>query len=154
VNRGKRGTMAETEGRSWLSRHVAWLAPTVVLSAVALFAGLAFVALQFFFGLMKSCEACQEAIARAKANPSVQAALGTPVEDGLFVTGKISLSGTSGSADVRIPLSGPKGKAGIFVVASRSGGIWSYSTLVVAVDGTGERIDLQAGVPAEAAPTR
>ena len=40
------------------------------------------------FSLMKSSDAYQDAVARAQADPAVQAALGAPIEEGLFVTGR------------------------------------------------------------------
>jgi hypothetical protein len=140
--------VGSTEKRSWLARHAVWLVPTIALAAMAGFAGVTVYGVYFFFGLVKSCGACEEAIARAKAHPAVQAALGGSVEDGLLVTGSVSINNSSGHANLQVPLSGPTRKATLRVVASKSGGTWRFSLLVVEVDGTGERIDLLAGVPA------
>ncbi len=68
--------------------------------------------------------------------------LGTPVEVGLLTTGNISTSGSSGEADLAIPISGPKGGATVYVVASKSEGEWIFSTLVVGLKEGGERINL------------
>ena len=42
-----------------------------------------------------------------------------------------------------IPISGPKGKATIYVTATKSGGEWDYSKLYVQLDQTKERIQLR-----------
>ena len=52
--------------------------------------------------------------------------------------------GRTGHADISIPLSGPDGKGTIYVVAEKSDGQWSFSTLKVAIQPTGEIIDLMA----------
>jgi len=41
------------------------------------------------------------------------------ITDGFFVLGKTNVSGTSGHADLTIPISGPKGKGTIYLVASK-----------------------------------
>ena len=78
----------------------------------------------------------------ARAEPAVEMALGTPIEEGLFVVGNINISGSSGQADLAIPISGPHGKGTIYAMAEKSAGQWTFSTLVVEIKTTGERIDL------------
>ncbi len=58
------------------------------------------------------------------------------------VSGNINVSGPSGQADLSIPISGPDGKATIYAVATKSAGQWTFSTLVVEINGTMQRIDL------------
>ena len=129
--------------RSWWRRKARWLVPLIIILAmVVLFVGVFALAASFVMGLMKSSGAYKEGLARAKAYPAVQAALGAPIEDGFFVTGSISTSGSSGAADLAIPISGPKGKATLCVVASESAGQWSFSTLSVEVKGSSESINL------------
>jgi hypothetical protein len=131
--------------RSWWRRNARWLVPLIVLAAALLFAGLCVLCVEFVsfvMGMMKSCDAYKEGLARAKAHPAVQAALGTPIKDGFFVTGNVSTGGTSGKADLAVPISGPKGKATLCVVASKSAGQWSFSTLAVEVKGSSENISL------------
>ena len=133
--------------RGWLALHAPWLAPLLALALMAAFAGLAFYAFRFLEVSVKSDDACREILVRAKAHPAVQAALGSPVEDARFVTGTLTVGGMTGSVNMRFPLSGPKGKAELFVVGTRTDGVWSYSRLDVRVEGTGERIDLKAEEP-------
>jgi hypothetical protein len=53
------------------------------------------------------------------------------------------VNGASGEANLSIPISGPKGKARIYLKAEKSLGRWNYSDLVVEIEKTGERIDLK-----------
>jgi hypothetical protein len=52
------------------------------------------------------------------------------------------VSGTSGQADMTVPISGPKGKGTIYFVATKFAGQWSFSKLMVEIGATGQRIDL------------
>lgn len=104
----------------------------------------AFVAMIFVvvFGAMKSSDAYKIAVTRAKNDERVVRAIGKPIGEGWFMSGNTKVSGGSGQADLEIPISGPKGKAKIYAVATKSAGEWVYSKLVVRVESTGETIDL------------
>lgn len=91
------------------------------------------------FGVMRSSGACQEAVARAESWPAVVQALGTPLNVGWFVSGTLD---PGRRAEITIPVSGPRGKARIEVVASKTSGDWVFSTLTVRLRSTGERISL------------
>jgi len=95
------------------------------------------------FGAMKSTDVYKQALAQAKADSRVVAALGSPITDGFFVTGKTETSGGSGTADLAVPLSGPKGKGKLYLVATKSGGEWEFSKMVVEVEGSGEKFSLK-----------
>jgi Cytochrome oxidase complex assembly protein 1 len=112
--------------------------------------GLVFVIVSIVFGAMKSSDAYKTALAKAKADPRVVNALGSPITDGFFVSGKANVSGASGEADLAIPISGPKDKGTVYCVASKFAGEWTFSTLIVEVGKTGERIDLTEKGPATA----
>ena len=131
---------------NWWGRNWKWAVPVLVAGAFAIM--IAFFALIFFgiFGLLKSSDAYRLAVEKAKAHPAVVEALGSPVEEGLLVTGNINLNGSSGEADLAIPLSGPKGKGALYLVATKSAGQWNYSQLELVVSGSGTRIDLLAPV--------
>lgn len=99
------------------------------------------------FGAMKSSDAYKIALARAKADPRVIEALGSPIAAGFFVSGTTNVSGSSGQADLAIPISGPDGKGTIYGVASKFAGKWTFSKLVVEVGKTGQKIDLTEEAP-------
>ena len=94
------------------------------------------------FGAMKSSDVYKMAVSRAKADPRVTEAIGSPIKEGRFVGGHTDVSGGSGQADLTIPIHGPKGEAKIYATATKSAGEWHYSQLIVKVENTGERIDL------------
>ena len=112
------------------------LTPLVLVGAFVAFLVLV------IFGALKQSDVYKTAVARAKADSRVAAALGTPIEEGWYLSGTTNVNGASGDADIAIPISGPKGKGTIYAVATKSGGEWSYSKLQVKVDSSGETIDL------------
>ncbi len=128
--------------QSWWSRNWKWFVPVGCLGGIVICLVLVVGILALVFGIMKSSEVYKEAVARAEAHPAVQAAIGAPIEKGMFVTGNINTSGTSGKADLAIPISGPDGKATLFTVAKKSEGQWTFTTLIVEIKDTGLRIDL------------
>jgi len=131
--------------RSWWSRNWKWVVPVgclVLLLPILALAGFVGTILAIVFGSIKSTDVYEQALARARSNPAVVEALGQPVEDGWWMSGHISTSGPSGSADISIPLHGPKGKGTLYAVATKSAGRWEYQTLEVEVDGREDRIDL------------
>jgi hypothetical protein len=77
----------------------------------------------------------------------VTQAIGTPIREGLFLSGNTNVNGDSGKSDMTIPIHGPKGAAKIYVVATKSEGRWEYSKLIVEVEKSGERINLSDQPP-------
>jgi cytochrome oxidase complex assembly protein 1 len=128
--------------RSWWSRNWKWFVPTGCLTVALLFVALIMSIILIVFGAIKSTDVYKDAIARAKANPAVIEALGSPIKEGLFVSGNTNVNGASGEANLSIPISGPNGKGTIYVKAAKSLGRWNYSDLVVEIQQTGTRIDL------------
>ncbi len=96
------------------------------------------------FGALKSTDVYKTALATARTDPRVINALGAPIEDGFFLSGNTNVNGASGKADLAIPITGPKGKGTLYVAATKEAGEWNFSKIVVAVEKTGERIDLSA----------
>lgn len=135
--------------RGWWQRHWRWAVPLVCLLSAAVVA--AFIALMMFavFEGMRSSDAYATAMRRAREHPQVTAALGTPIEPGWYVSGRMNVSGASGEASLQIPISGPKGEADLYVEAEKAAGRWTYSTLIADIEGQDEPIDLLT--PAEAA---
>jgi hypothetical protein len=112
-----------------------------------LVAAFVFFIVAIVFGALKSSDAYKMALARAKADPRVVNALGSPIKDGLFISGKTNVSGTSGQADLTVPISGPNGNGTLYFVASKFAGEWTFSKLMVTVEKTGEKIDLTPTPP-------
>lgn len=128
--------------KGWWGRNWKWSVPVGCLGLLGLFAAFVVLLVGLVFGLMKSSDAYKGALARAAADPAVQEAIGTPVEAGLFVTGNINVSGSTGQADLAIPIRGPDGRGTIHVVAAKAAGQWQFSTLVVEINGSDLRLNL------------
>ena len=112
------------------------------LGLLAIFTGFVALIVTIVFGMMKSSDVYKDALTAARSDVAVEMALGTPIEEGLFVMGNINISGSSGQADLAIPISGPRDKGTIYAVAEKSAGRWTFSTLVVEIKTSGEKIDL------------
>ena len=97
--------------------------------------------LVFVASMIKSSDAYQVAMQKAEESPEVAEAIGTPIDAGFFITGNIRTSGPTGEANLSVPLSGPKGDGTLFVVAEKSAGQWTYSTLAFEAP-EGGRVDL------------
>ncbi len=133
---------------NWWQRNWKWFVPTGCLTFIAL--GVLFVVciVFFVFSVLKSSDAYKTALARAKSDQRVVAALGTPIRDGLVPSGKTNVNGPSGEADIGIPISGPKGKATIYAVGTKSADKWTFSKLAVQVEGSDQPIDLNESAEA------
>ena len=123
-------------GRNWM-----WLLPAgclgLLLGAVALVAGIFFVAMS----AVKSSDVYQGALKAAQAHPAAIERLGEPIKDGWFVKGNVKVDAGGGSADIEIPVSGPKKSGTLLVRAVSPDGAWMYERLDLAVEG-GETVSL------------
>lgn len=137
--------MTEAAKKRWWSRNWKWFVPVGCLGLVLAAVGGVALLVMLVFGVVKSSDVYQQSLAQAQASAQVREALGQPTKAGLFVTGHISTSGSSGSAQLSIPISGPKGSGAIYAEATKSAGKWSFSTLQVEVFGQESRIILLPG---------
>ena len=128
--------------RGWWGRNWKWVVPTGCLTVIVLFFVFTATIALAVFGMLKGTDVYKTAVTRAKNDPRVATALGTPIKEGWYVGGSTQITGGSGKSDLSIPIRGPKGTATIYVMATKFAGDWQYSKLVVKVEGTGETIDL------------
>ena len=133
----------------WWSRNWKWFVPLGCLTMLGLVLTFVAVIVVIVFGAMKSTDVYKSGLAQAQNHPAVIAALGTPIDDGLFLTGKTNVTGSSGEADLSVPISGPKGKGTLYIVAKKSAGEWTYEKLVVELARDRERINLLEDAPLE-----
>ena len=137
---------------NWFGRNWKWVVPLGCLLPVLFVGGCGLLVFLFATGIMKQSDAYKIALARAQANPAVIEAIGSPISQTGIVSGNSNVSGAVGEANLPIPLSGPKGKATLYVEAKKSADTWFFQTMVVKIEKTGERIDLNTlPVPARAA---
>jgi hypothetical protein len=119
-------TQPATPRPNWWKRNRKWFVPLSCFTVALLF--LAFIGsiLVIVFSAMKSPDVYKEALARAKADPAVIEALGSPIRDGFPASGSTNVTGASGESKQ-----------------------WNYSGLVVEVGQTHQRIDrLHGSAPA------
>lgn len=128
--------------KGWFSRNWKWLVPVIIIVGF----GLPVALMSSVFAAMKNSDAAKKSVLQAQTNPLVAQELGTPIVEGWMVSGSINTSTTSGDADLAVPISGPKGRAKIYVTARKIAGAWNYSVMEVAVEGREPRINLLAGV--------
>jgi hypothetical protein len=128
--------------KSWFSRNWKWFVPTLICGLVLLLALFVGGLLTFIFGVMKWSEPYQHAVAVASSNPDVARELGTPIVPGWFLSGNINVSGGSGDANLAIPLKGRIHRGTVYVVAKKTGGVWTYTILQALVDGHRVPIEL------------
>jgi hypothetical protein len=137
--------------RGWFARNWKWLVPAMLI----IFLGLPLAILLSAFARIRSSDAAKESLLRAQSNPLLVQELGAPIEEGWLLAGSINVSGASGDANLAVPISGPKAKGKIYVAAHKSAGVWSYSVMEAAIDGSDQKINLLSVVTprAEAPPT-
>jgi hypothetical protein len=126
----------------WWDRNWKWFLPVVILSGTAVVCAFVAMVLTVVISTVRSTDAYQESLRRARGSPAVVLALGSPIREGFLVQGSFTTTGPTGKADFAIPISGPKGDGTLYVDANESVGEWHYERVVVTVAATGARIDL------------
>ncbi|MBN1438100.1 MAG: cytochrome c oxidase assembly factor 1 family protein [Anaerolineales bacterium] len=133
-----------TPKKGWLSRNVIWLIPVSVLAVVLVLAlscvGCGTAGFFGVFGLMKSHPAYQEGLALVQENTRAQELLGEPIEAGWFVSGEVSETGATGTAELSVPVSGPKGSGVVYITARKRAGEWVLIEVVLVMDKTKQRV--------------
>lgn len=131
----------QPQQKGCLGRNWKWMLPVgclgLIIAGVAVIGGIFLVAMS----AMKSSDVYKGALERARSNPEAVAALGEPIKDGWLVQGNVNFSGQSGTANLQIPVSGPKNSGTIRARAVYEGGAWMYENLDLLVK-SGERISL------------
>lgn len=129
--------------KTWWQRNWKWVVPTGgCLTLIIIFVG--FIG-TIIFGVTKAIsgtEPYQNSLSKAQQNEQVIELLGEPIETTSIMQGSISYSNGDGSADIRIPIKGPKGEATIYVVGEKRYDEWTYSEMEVRIDQNNEVINL------------
>src|SRR5436190_7143910 len=94
---------------SWWKRNWKWFVPVGCLTGCLTFIVLGVVfagtIAMVVFGAIRSSDVYKDALAKAKMNPAVISALGSPIKEGLFLSGSSNVNGASGEANLSIPIS-------------------------------------------------
>lgn len=132
------------ERGSWWNRNWSWLTAVTCVGCLGLLAGSFALLIGGAFGFVRSSPVYQHALHRAQSHPAVVAALGEPIEAGWYLSGDFEFTDHSGSADFRVPISGPRGTATLHVLARRIDGQWEFERLEVEFEGQRAPIRLLA----------
>jgi TonB family protein len=128
---------AQPQQKGCLGRNWKWMLPVgclgIIVVAVLAIGGI------FFFAMsaLKSSDVYKGALDRVRSNPEAVEALGEPIKDGWLVQGNVNFTGSSGTANLSIPVSGPKKSGTVVVRAVYENGAWMYENLDLAVEGGG-----------------
>jgi len=121
----------------WWSRNWKWFVPTLIFVVFVLPLAMCGGAVYFVMSTLKNSDVARESMARAQSNAALTEKLGTPVQMGAWVGGSVNVTASNGRANLVIPISGPKGKGTLFVVARKTAGEWHYMVMHVMVQGGG-----------------
>ena len=129
--------------RNWFGRNWKWVVPSggclILIIIIIVGAGSLFVGIT---SLITDSTPYKEAMARASVNEIVLDRLGEPIESHGITSGDINFSGSSGHADIQIPIKGPKGKGLIIVASYKENDVWTYEVLKVNLPETNEEVNL------------
>ena len=134
--------MTDQPTPSWFNRNWKWVVPVGCLTPLIMCVGLPLLILSVVFGALKSSDAYTRSLAAVQASPTAREKLGQPIEPGYFLSGRINVNGPNGHADISYPVTGPKGSGTVHAVADKAAGTWTFTTMKLQIDTTGEQIDL------------
>ena len=106
-----------------------------IVIAVVLFTGIACLGacsafVYVMMGMLKWSDAYADGMAIVEADSHVIEILGSPIESAHMVTGSISVNGSSGVADIAIPVSGPNGEGTVYIKGFKEMGEWRYASII------------------------
>jgi hypothetical protein len=132
--------------KSWLERNAQWKIPLGCLTLIFVIGTFGAVVLTLITTSFRHSDVYKEATARATNNALVRDLLGEPIKPAWLMTGQMNTNGSTGHADLSIPITGPRGKAVIRAVADKNH-VWRFTYLAVTVEGRPEIIDLLSVQP-------
>ena len=75
-------------------------------------------------------------------NQELIAIIGEPIETDGIMQGSMNYSNGDASADITIPLKGPKGKASVSIKGDKREDVWIYEAFYITIKDTQEQINL------------
>lgn len=99
--------------RSWLEQNPLWKIPLGCLTLILLLGAFAVVLATVITTSFRNSEVSKQALNLAAANPQVRELIGEPIKPAWLISGQINVSGSTGNANLSIPISGPRGKGAI-----------------------------------------
>jgi hypothetical protein len=133
--------------KSWIERNPLWKIPLGCLILILLITVFGGVVMTIVTSSFRNSDVYKQALVMAEANPQVRERIGEPMNPGWLISGQLNVTGSTGNANLAIPVSGPRGSGRVRAVASKSGGDWHFTCLQVDVSGQPEAIDLLSVQP-------
>lgn len=127
--------------KSWLERHAGWKIPLGCLTLFFLLGVFSLVTISLITTSLRHSDVYKQALHRATINPLVRDLIGDPIKPDWIISGQMNVNGSTGHADLSIPISGPHGKAVVRAVANKDR-VWRFTYLQVIVPGRSDNIDL------------
>jgi hypothetical protein len=133
--------------RDWIQRNFRWFVPVLVIAVCLILLTFVVGSVWLFEKIIKSTDVYKMTMAQVEASPAVISALGTPIQAGFFFGGNdihesYQDGQSSGTADLVIPIHGPKGRGRVDASARLLSGQWQFDDLYVRVKATGKEIDV------------
>lgn len=132
--------------RSWIERHPLWKIPFGLLLLVLLIAIGGTILVSVIMASFRHSDVYKEAMTKASASTQVRERMGEPIHAGWFVSGQLNVSGSTGTANLSIPIAGPRGRGVIRAAASKNG-VWRFSCLQVEIRDQPGIVDLLSVQP-------
>jgi len=129
--------------KNWFGRNWKWAVPTfgclpIIIAIVLLFTAMVSKVTTMF----KDSVPYTVGMENLMANELVIKKLGEPIEPNGMFQGSINYENGNGTADLKIPVKGPKGEADLLVIAEKNGDIWTYQVMKVIFEVSDKTIDL------------
>lgn len=129
--------------RNWFQRNWKWAIPsfgclTIIVVFVLLFSAMVSKVTDMF----KDSVPYSVSMETLQKNELVIEKLGEPIEPNGMFQGNINYENDEGTADLKIPVKGPKGEASLLVIAEKKGEHWTYQTMNVSFKDSDETINL------------
>ncbi len=120
------------EQKNWFGRNWKWAVPSLgCLTIIIVIIALAATMVTKVTGLFKDSAPYAVGMETLLKNELVIEKLGEPIEAKGMFQGNIVYSNDDGSADIKIPVKGPKGEATLLVIAEMKNDVWTYQTMEV-----------------------
>ena len=133
--------------KSWLEQHPQWKIPLGCLTLLFLIAVFGLLTMTIITTSFRSSDVYKQALVKAAESQQVRDLMGEPIRAAWLISGDLHVNGSTGNANLSIPISGPRGKGVIRAVAFKSEGVWRFTYLKVKVEGQDESIDLLSVQP-------
>lgn len=139
--------------RSWWSRNWKWFVPTVIGVPILICAGVCGGIIYFGMSAIKQSAPYLAGLEAIDGHPAALAVLGSPIEAGTITRWNFQIENNTGSADIALPVSGPKGGGLLSVKGTMINGQWTYSEIKLLPDDGSAAIDLTAAAAPDTAPS-